>query len=96
MIKTRRRSRKSAAGFDLTKLFIGAEGTLGIVTEGRYIYLSPDCSIDSWCLFLVTIRLAPLLPTTVAVVQFPNVQKATEAVADVLNTGVGIRGSFAQ
>jgi len=33
VIKTRRRARKSAAGFDVTKLFIGAEGTLGIVTE---------------------------------------------------------------
>jgi FAD/FMN-containing dehydrogenase len=34
VIKTRSRARKSAAGFDTTKLFIGAEGTLGIVTEG--------------------------------------------------------------
>ncbi|OCH95319.1 D-lactate dehydrogenase cytochrome oxidoreductase [Obba rivulosa] len=33
VIKTRRRARKSSAGFDSTKLFIGAEGTLGIVTE---------------------------------------------------------------
>ncbi|KAK4684466.1 D-lactate dehydrogenase (cytochrome), partial [Tremellales sp. Uapishka_1] len=33
VIKTRSRARKSAAGFDTTKLFIGAEGTLGIVTE---------------------------------------------------------------
>jgi hypothetical protein len=35
VIKTRRRSQKSAAGFDLMKLFIGAEGTLGIVTESK-------------------------------------------------------------
>ncbi|KAK0243109.1 FAD-linked oxidase-like protein [Armillaria nabsnona] len=72
VIKTRRRSRKSSAGFDTTKLFIGAEGTLGIVTE-------------------VTIRLAPVLPTSVAVVQFSDVRNATEAVREILNQGVGIQ-----
>ncbi|KAH9951455.1 FAD-linked oxidase-like protein [Amylocystis lapponica] len=72
VIKTRRRSRKSSAGFDTTKLFVGAEGTLGIITEA-------------------TIRLAPLLPTAVAVVQFPDVRKATEAVTEVMNQGVGIQ-----
>ncbi|PCH37975.1 hypothetical protein WOLCODRAFT_135969 [Wolfiporia cocos MD-104 SS10] len=72
VVKTRRRSRKSSAGFDTTKLFIGAEGTLGIITEA-------------------TIRLAPLLPTTVAIVQFPDVRKATEAVTEVINRGVGVQ-----
>ncbi|KAH9979849.1 FAD-linked oxidase-like protein [Lactifluus volemus] len=72
VIKTRRRSRKSSAGFDTTKLFIGAEGTLGIITE-------------------VTIRLAPVIPTTVATARFPDMRKASEAVIEILNTGIGIQ-----
>lgn len=41
----------------------------------------------------VTIKLAPLLPTNVAVVHFPDVKKATEAVIEIMNQGVGIRTS---
>ncbi|KAG6891325.1 hypothetical protein C0992_008779 [Termitomyces sp. T32_za158] len=70
VIKTRSRARKSAAGFDLTKLFIGAEGTLGIVTE-------------------VTLRLAPVFPTKVAMAQFPDVEHAVSAVQELLSTPYG-------
>lgn len=70
VIKTRRRARKSSAGFDLTKIFIGAEGTLGIITEA-------------------TLRLAPLMPTKVAMAQFPDVGHAVSAVQEVLNSPHG-------
>ena len=38
---------------------------------------------------IATLRLAPLLPTKVALVQFPDVQRAVDAVQEVLRSPYG-------
>ncbi|MEC7442360.1 MAG: FAD-linked oxidase C-terminal domain-containing protein [Pseudomonadota bacterium] len=52
IVQTARRARKSAAGYDLTRLFVGSEGTLGIITEIRLkVYGIPESITSAVCQF---------------------------------------------
>jgi D-lactate dehydrogenase (cytochrome) len=52
IIKTGGRARKSSAGYDLTRLFVGSEGTLGIITEIQLrVYGIPEAITSAVCQF---------------------------------------------
>lgn len=52
VVKTAQRARKTSAGYDLTRLLIGAEGTLGIITELTLrLYGIPEAVSGGSCSF---------------------------------------------
>eukprot|EP00271_Cylindrocystis_brebissonii_P019592 TRINITY_DN600_c0_g1_i2.p1 TRINITY_DN600_c0_g1~~TRINITY_DN600_c0_g1_i2.p1 ORF type:complete len:484 (+),score=75.40 TRINITY_DN600_c0_g1_i2:282-1733(+) len=52
VVKTSSRARKSAAGYDLTRLMVGSEGTLGVITEITLrLQKIPEASAVAMCHF---------------------------------------------
>ncbi len=67
VITTGGRARKSSAGYDLTRLFVGAEGTLGVITEIQLrLYGVPEAIAAAVCQYP---NLAGAVNTVIAAMQ---------------------------
>ena len=67
IIKTGGRVRKSSTGYDLTRLFVGSEGTLGIITEIQLrLHGIPEAASAAICQFTT---LGDAVETVIAIMQ---------------------------
>ncbi|MGD9617575.1 MAG: FAD-binding oxidoreductase [Alphaproteobacteria bacterium] len=87
IIRTARRARKSAAGYDLTRLFVGSEGTLGIITEVTVrLYGIPEAISAAVCAFpTIGAAVDTVIQTIQSGVPVARIELLDEAQIDAIN-----------
>jgi D-lactate dehydrogenase (cytochrome) len=86
VIRTARRARKSAAGYDLTRMFVGAEGTLGLLTEITLkVHPVPQAISAAVCSFDT---LHDAVDTAISVIQSAIPVARIELLDDVMMRGI--------
>ena len=87
VIRTASRARKSAAGYDLTRLFVGSEGTLGIITEVTVrLYGIPEAISAAVCAFpTIAAAVDTVILTIQSGVPVARIELLDEAQIDAIN-----------
>ncbi|XP_077245219.1 FAD-linked oxidases family protein isoform X2 [Tasmannia lanceolata] len=91
VIKTASRARKSSAGYDLTRLMIGSEGTLGVITEVTLkLQKIPQYSVVAMCNFQTIKDAADVaIATMLSGIQVSRVELLDEVQIKAINIANG-------
>ncbi|CAD6226663.1 unnamed protein product [Miscanthus lutarioriparius] len=91
VVKTGSRARKSAAGYDLTRLIIGSEGTLGVITEVTLrLQKLPSHSVVAMCNFKTIKDAADVaIATMLSGIQVSRVELLDEVQIKAINMANG-------
>jgi D-lactate dehydrogenase (cytochrome) len=87
VIRTGGRARKSASGYDLTRLFVGSEGTLGVITEITVrLHPRPEATAVATCAFPTIRDAVDTVITTIQLgVPVARIELLDETMLDAVN-----------
>jgi len=87
VIHTGTRARKSSAGYDLTRLFVGSEGTLGVITEITLrLHPIPEAVSAATCAFnTIEGAIATVISTIQLGIAVARIELLDEAMIDAIN-----------